>query len=645
MNFKRLKDSVAPAMFNHYVLYVLVCFIMAIAGLEFVAPLNVFLDFVSGATGYEIKEPVSRKYLGTDSILEQIEKKEVLSGIGNEGLSGVSPSDLGVDVSVESIKENAKQRLQDAVDKYTPSKPSEEIYYRTIGMVTLENRDGVFASAFNIYQRRSLSYAVYSGVKTMVHSENAAILLCTVLTVLVSVFLVLFVKRVLKVISRRFFLEARNYKKVPLRRSLYLIRCRHWLNAGFVLTMALLHNFLMCFTIVGGVKYYFAYFAVPYITAENPGAKPKEVLELSKRMMEGHKMECFKLKLSFIGWDLISVMSLGTLGILYVNPYKAAVYCEYFAELRALAVENEIEGCEILNDKYLYEYADRGYLEELYADKLEIMNSEIPEADRRTGPARFFANVFGVILLPDRKEEVYRRYTELRIQIIEARSVIKHEQYPSREFRKANPQKQRHFMELHYLRRYSLTSLVLMFFIFAFIGWLWEVLFHIVEEGRFVNRGVLFGPWLPIYGCGGVLILIVLYKFRSKPWLEAVLTVLMCGIVEYSTSLYLEYKFNEKWWDYTGYFLHIDGRVSAEGLMAFAIGGMAMVYFIGPLVDNVLVRIKKRILIPVCIVLVCLFVADMVHSSTSPNMGSGITEYDMISGAELMENMAREPVN
>ena len=54
-----------------------------------------------------------------------------------------------------------------------------------------------------------------------------------------------------------------------------------------------------------------------------------------------------------------------------------------------------------------------------------------------------------------------------------------------------------------YHRNYTLMTYILLFFIFAFIGWIWEVGIHIVEDGVFVNRGTMFGPWLPIYGFGG----------------------------------------------------------------------------------------------------------------------------------------------
>ena len=103
-----------------------------------------------------------------------------------------------------------------------------------------------------------------------------------------------------------------------------------------------------------------------------------------------------------------------------------------------------------------------------------------------------------------------------------------------------------------FTRKYPVTTLILMFFLFAFLGWCWEVMLYLVTSATFVNRGVMHGPWLPIYGTGGVLVLMVLYKLRDKPWLEFTATVVVCGIVEYFTAYYLETVYNRRWWDYAG---------------------------------------------------------------------------------------------
>ena len=145
--------------------------------------------------------------------------------------------------------------------------------------------------------------------------------------------------------------------------------------------------------------------------------------------------------------------------------------------------------------------------------------------------------------------------------------------------------------------------------------------------GDFVNPGVLFGPWLPIYGTGSVLALIALKRIRENHLLTFFAMVLLAGIIEYFTSWFLETTFGLKWWDYTGYFLNLNGRICLEGLLTFGLAGSLAIYFIAPLLDELLQKIpqqKKNILLSF---LLAFFFADLIHSLFQPNTGLGITDY------------------
>lgn len=63
----------------------------------------------------------------------------------------------------------------------------------------------------------------------------------------------------------------------------------------------------------------------------------------------------------------------------------------------------------------------------------------------------------------------------------------------------------------------KILNYFLLFFSCALIGWLWEVAISFAQYGIFINRGVLHGPWLPIYGFGGLGIIILLKRFRKHP--------------------------------------------------------------------------------------------------------------------------------
>ena len=108
----------------------------------------------------------------------------------------------------------------------------------------------------------------------------------------------------------------------------------------------------------------------------------------------------------------------------------------------------------------------------------------------------------------------------------------------------------------------------------------------------------MHGPWLPIYGCGGMLIILLLKPFREKPGQLFLGTVVVCGGVEYFTSWILEKLFDAKWWDYTGYFLNVNGRICFEGLLVFGMAGLAFTYIISPMLDDIYKKVKENTGLP-----------------------------------------------
>lgn len=175
-------------------------------------------------------------------------------------------------------------------------------------------------------------------------------------------------------------------------------------------------------------------------------------------------------------------------------------------------------------------------------------------------------------------------------------------------------------------RKYdSLWSVIMIFFTVSLTGWLWEGCLHLISDGSFVNRGFLHGPWLPIYGSGSVLILLLFRKLQKKPLLEFLAIILLCGCIEYFVSWFLEQLYDGmRWWDYSDYFLNLDGRICVEGLLAFGVGGMVIVYLYAPFLDYLFGRFPKKILVPVCLALILIFCGDLVYSGRHPNLGNGI---------------------
>lgn len=85
--------------------------------------------------------------------------------------------------------------------------------------------------------------------------------------------------------------------------------------------------------IIPGIIFSFMYSQTFYILAEDNSKSVMECLKESRNMMKGHKFEMFILMLSFIGWILLSVVTLG-IALLWVKPYMSTTYCNYYNELR-----------------------------------------------------------------------------------------------------------------------------------------------------------------------------------------------------------------------------------------------------------------------------------------------------------------------
>jgi len=186
-----------------------------------------------------------------------------------------------------------------------------------------------------------------------------------------------------------------------------------------------------------------------------------------------------------------------------------------------------------------------------------------------------------------------------------------------------------------YDRSYSLLHLVLMFFIFCFIGWTWEVSLHLASTGAFVNRGTLHGPWLPIYGCGGILMVLFVKRFSQSITKTFFACVVVAGVLEYSTATFLLDFKGLRWWDYSGYFLNIQGKICFEGLLVFGLGGIAMIYILAPGLDHFLNRFRIKPLKIIALILIFFFLIDLAYSRVHPNTGEGITTTASVSASNI----------
>lgn len=154
----------------------------------------------------------------------------------------------------------------------------------------------------------------------------------------------------------------------------------------------------------------------------------------------------------------------------------------------------------------------------------------------------------------------------------------------------------------------------LLFLIYSFIGWSIEVLATYINTKKIVDRGFLLGPYCPIYGWGGVLMTIFLTRYQDNIILLFIMSVIICGTLEYFTSYFMEKIFNARWWDYSEKKINLHGRVCAETLIPFGLLGTFVICFLNPFLFKLLSLIPNLLIIILFIVLLVLFTADNIIS-------------------------------
>lgn len=159
-----------------------------------------------------------------------------------------------------------------------------------------------------------------------------------IFALIVGIILDIFVRLPLEVGTSRFFFK--NQKTEAKVGELAFAYDNHWKNIAITMFLRKLFIFLWCllFIIPGIVKAY-EYRMIPYILAENPDMDRKAVFALSKKLMDGEKWHAFGLDLSFIGWHLLSIFTVGVLEVFYVVPYQASTNATLYEALKYLKLE------------------------------------------------------------------------------------------------------------------------------------------------------------------------------------------------------------------------------------------------------------------------------------------------------------------
>ena len=153
-----------------------------------------------------------------------------------------------------------------------------------------------------------------------------------------------------------------------------------------------------------------------------------------------------------------------------------------------------------------------------------------------------------------------------------------------------------------------------LFYIYSFAGWLMETVGISLREKKLVDRGFLIGPYCPIYGTGVVLITLLLKKYSDDVLATFVMSIIICGILEYLTSYFMEKIFKARWWDYSDRKFNINGRVCLQNLILFGILGTTIVFLVNPFFIKYISKIPELALHIILVFITILFLADTIIS-------------------------------
>lgn len=191
----------------------------------------------------------------------------------------------------------------------------------------------------------------------------------------------------------------------------------------------------------------------------------------------------------------------------------------------------------------------------------------------------------------------------------------------------------------------SIYFILLYFFVYGFLGWCTEVGFAAFKTHHFVNRGFLNGPICPIYGVGVTAVITILTPYKSDIIVLYILSVVLVTILEGVTGWAMDKIFHNKWWDYSDMPLNIGGYVCLLFSIVWGFACLFIIYFIQPLVHDLLAFIPTIVGIILIIILGITLIADLyVTASTIFKFNRRLAAMEKIAAEmhEISEQIGQE---
>ena len=171
----------------------------------------------------------------------------------------------------------------------------------------------------------------------------------------------------------------------------------------------------------------------------------------------------------------------------------------------------------------------------------------------------------------------------------------------------------------------NLKKYFIYFVLYSVIGWIYEVFLEVViYKWGFSNRGVLFGPYCPVYGVGAIAFLLTVYPFiKDKKGIKKILMIpvvfLLCmtiaTVIELVTSYICElFMGSWPWQTYKDYKYNFQARIALSPSIRFGIGGVIFLYLLQPLFEKICNKLSSKTLTLISTILAIVLVCDMIYT-------------------------------
>ncbi|MCD7835277.1 MAG: hypothetical protein LUG83_01170 [Lachnospiraceae bacterium] len=161
---------------------------------------------------------------------------------------------------------------------------------------------------------------------------------------------------------------------------------------------------------------------------------------------------------------------------------------------------------------------------------------------------------------------------------------------------------------------YSIVQWMFFFYFYCFFGWCFESAYVSIKNRQLVNRGFMRGPFLPLYGTGAIMMLVVSMPFQNDIFLTYVAGCIGATALEYVTGVAMEALFKVRYWDYSNQRFNFRGHICLGSSLTWGVLTILMTEFVHKWVEKIVFMIPYNLLTVITYVATVAIAADFALS-------------------------------